>query len=936
MRRSSSKAGAMTSISTFNALFVAAAAAIVTPSAHAQDAARTFDIPSQALGPALNAWSEQARVQVLYTGEAVAGRTAPAVRGQMAPREALARLIAGSGLTITRDDGRVVALQAADREAASELGEIIVTAQRREQAATEVPFALTALTGDVLRERGVSTLRDLSLYTPGLVVEDQSPNNPIFVMRGINSSGGDSFSEPRVSVFQDGVPISKSRGSFVELFDIARVEVAKGPQSTLFGRGALIGGINVIQNHARPDLDWSASVEGGNQGQAMVEGMVNLPVNDVLAVRLSGRHRERDGSLENLAPDSGDGLNALRLDAVRASVAFKPTDRFSADLIFNFQQEETDGTGFKSMYLSPTDPETGRVLAGTATNDPVWLSVPADFAGGRGLGVDQQYAGVTGLMRYHLTDALTLNAVSGYRDVDSIEVYDADGTSLPVFTTMEDNGGRFFNQELRLNYDGGGRLSGFVGANYYRERARSQVDVRFDERILLAQVSGMLNGGPFTGLPANNPAPLGLFVNTAFTGALVQGVVAQSSGGNILLSGAEAAALAARLDPAHVETSNNTADLDSIDLFADATFRATDRWEISAGLRYTSDDKTTRWGSSVAGRSILGGIVGASGLAATGNPVGVATGRALLQGLTAYGTNLSVTALPAFGINAQPTAGNGGVESGDLDDDGFTWRLTSRYDLTGATNLYGSYSRGRRAAVLSAAAPSGPGAPAQFTISPAETVDAFEIGLKTYLREQRARFDASVYYYDYENFQTRELVGSGFITSNAGEARAYGVELQGDWQATDALSLFGTYAYSHARFGSGAYEGNRFARSPDHSLSVGASLKVAAPGGTLDIRPSYAWRSKIFFSDDNDRPELQTGRIVADLLQDEYQDAYGLLNLRIAYTPDAANWEVEAFASNLADEVYRKGAGSAGESIGMPTNVLGEPRLYGVRLTFRR
>lgn len=928
----------MTSISTFTALCVgvAAAAIIAAPAAQAQDAVRTFDIPSQSLGRALNAWSEQAGVQVLYPGEAVAGRTSPSVRGAMTPREALRRLIAGGGLTITRDDGRVVALQAANREAASELGEIVVTAQRREQAATEVPFALTALTGDVLRERGVSTLRDLSLYTPGLVVEDQSPNNPIFVMRGINSSGGDSFSEPRVSVFQDGVPISKSRGSFVELFDIARVEVAKGPQSTLFGRGALIGGINVIQNHARPDLDWSASVEGGNQGQVMVEGMVNLPVSDVLAVRLAGRHRERDGSLENLAAESGDGLNALRLDAVRGSLAFTPTDRFSADLIFNFQQEETDGTGFKSMYLLPTDPATGRALAGTATNDPVWLSAPADFAGGRDLGVDQQYAGVTGLIRYDLTDTLTLSSVTGYRDVESIEVYDADGTSLPVFTAMEDNGGRFFNQELRLNYDGGGRLSGFVGANYYRERARSQVDVRFDERILLAQVAGMLNGGPLTGLLADNPAPLGLFANTAFTGALVQGTVAQLSGGNIVLGGPEAAALAGRLNPAHVETSNNTADLDSVDLFADATFKATDRWEISAGLRYTSDDKTTRWGSRVAGRSILGGIVGASGLAARGTPVGIGTARALLQGLTAYGTDLSVTALPAFGINAQPTAGNGGVESRDLSDDGFTWRLTSRYDLTEVTNLYGSHSRGRRAAVLSAAPPSAPGGAAQFTVSPAETVDAFEVGVKTYLREQRARFDVSLYYYDYENFQTRELVGSGFITSNAGEAQAYGVELQGDWQATDAVSLFGTYAYSHARFGSGAYEDNRFARSPDHSLSVGASLKVAAPGGTLDIRPSWSWRSKIFFADDNDRPELQTGRIVADLLQDEYQDAYGLLNLRVAYTPDAGNWEVEAFASNLTEEIYRKGAGSAGESIGMPTNVLGEPRLYGLRLTLRR
>ncbi|MBC7168103.1 TonB-dependent receptor, partial [Phenylobacterium sp.] len=414
----------MISTVSHNALLagLAAAAAFVAAPASAQDRVRDFDIPAQNLGAALNAWSAQSDVQILYPAQAVAGRDAPAVRGRLETREALRRLIAGAGLRVERDEGRLVALQAAPAETAVSLSDVVVTAQRREQATAEVPFALTALSGETLEERGVATLRDLSLYTPGLVVEDQSPNNPIFVMRGINSSGGDSFSEPRVSVFQDGVPISKSRGSFVELFDIARVEVAKGPQSTLFGRGALIGGINVIQNRAAPGPDWRLSAEAGNQGQAMAEGMVNLPLNDVVAVRLAARHRERDGSLENLAPDSGDGLNALRLDAVRAAVSVAPTPDVSADLIFNFQQEETDGTGFKSMYLRPTDPGTGQALAGLATDDPVWLSAPADFADGRGLGVDQQYAGVTALLRYDLNEAFTLNSVTGYRDVDSIEV----------------------------------------------------------------------------------------------------------------------------------------------------------------------------------------------------------------------------------------------------------------------------------------------------------------------------------------------------------------------------------------------------------------------------------------------------------------------------------------------------------------------------------
>ncbi len=106
-------------------------------------------------------------------------------------------------------------------------------------------------------------------------------------------------------------------------------------------------------------------------------------------------------------------------------------------------------------------------------------------------------------------------------------------------------------------------------------------------------------------------------------------------------------------------------------------------------------------------------------------------------------------------------------------------------------------------------------------------------------------------------------------------------------------------------------------------------------GGVLHVRPSYVYRSKIFFSDDNDRPELQTTRIVPDTIIDEFQNGFGLTNLHVGYAPSHGRWEVEGFVSNLADVAYRKGAGSAGESIGLPTQVRGEPRFYGLRISLR-
>jgi outer membrane receptor protein involved in Fe transport len=132
---------------------------------------------------------------------------------------------------------------AQDAAPAAELGEIVVTAQLREQDPIEVPFALTAYSGEFLSDLGVQEFDQLSAFVPGFLVQNQSPNNAGFVMRGITSDSGAATAEPRVSVFQDGVSISKSRGSYVELFDMERVEVSKGPQSTLYGRGALIGAV---------------------------------------------------------------------------------------------------------------------------------------------------------------------------------------------------------------------------------------------------------------------------------------------------------------------------------------------------------------------------------------------------------------------------------------------------------------------------------------------------------------------------------------------------------------------------------------------------------------------------------------------------------------------------------------------------------------------
>ena len=152
-------------------------------------------------------------------------------------------------------------------------------------------------------------------------------------------------------------------------------------------------------------------------------------------------------------------------------------------------------------------------------------------------------------------------------------------------------------------------------------------------------------------------------------------------------------------------------------------------------------------------------------------------------------------------------------------------------------------------------------------------------------------------------------------------------------EQASTFDLFATYAYNHSRFENGIYDGNQFRLSPDNAASIGATWRLPVTGGEIEVQPTYTWQSKVFFEDDNDRPDLQTvasGAFVADLIQDEYQDAYGLLNLRIRYTPDSTNWGVEAFGENILDEEYIKDAGNTGDALGMPTFIAGRPAAYGL------
>ncbi len=256
---------------------------------------------------------------------------------------------------------------------------------------------MSALSGDQLDRLGLDEFEEAARFIPGFSVQNQSPNNPGFVIRGITSDSGTAYNEPRVSVFQDGVSISKSRGSYVELFDLERLEVAKGPQSTLYGRGALIGAVNLVQNKADPGgFAGYASGSYGNFDAWTAEGMLNAPLGEDVAIRVAGRVRKSDGYVANLL--GGKDYNSDDTRAARASMRVR-SGGLTFDLIGNYQKDTPTGTSFKSIAYRRPIRRPARCWAITGRNSGAALAPAAGFEGGRPLGLNREVWGVTGLAR---------------------------------------------------------------------------------------------------------------------------------------------------------------------------------------------------------------------------------------------------------------------------------------------------------------------------------------------------------------------------------------------------------------------------------------------------------------------------------------------------------------------------------------------------------
>lgn len=794
------------------------------------------------------------------------------------------------------------------KEDSHALGEVIVTTQKKKQSSLEIPVAVSAVTGSVMEKLNLHQLDDVAQFTPGVQIQLQSPNNPGYVIRGVTSDDGEAYSQPRVSVFMDGVSTSRSRASAVELFDLERMEVAKGPQGTLFGRGAEIGGISIIRHKPVDNLSGELSMNYGSYNQRQVSGSINTPIiKGKLANRFAFDYDARDGFIKNEAGGRLNGKNAL---AFRNSTQWWANDDTSIRLVLDYQHDDYPGTSFHSI-----NPMYGN-------SDP---NSTANLEAGKKLGIKRNVGGALLNIDHNINHRWSFNSITGFRAFNSKERFDADGTYLPLLLCQEKGKGTQFSQEFRFNYDDKNRFSGFVGASYFYENSSQDINAKanlqylypaFIQKSVKASLSSQIDnvkGLLAQMLPAayqpmvdatlaklmskwfpENPtvdANGKLIPQTAtpdiygdFKTALgavgmdLDQVLAGMGDNGRTIQATLQGISAKPLDTAYTEQGKNYGTNQAVELYADGTLKLTKNLNFTLGVRGTYENQETGYSSSTV-PSMFGAVL------------------------------------------YHPTENGAKVMAKDS-----YWSWVGRAALNymiGRNNIYASLSRGRRPGVLYFN-----NDPKDFETLKPEIIYSYEAGVKGSLLQGRLNYDLCAYYYDWYNYQTSvfNATTSKYEYDDAGRAHSLGIEASISYSPCRYLNLFGNWSYIEGKFNNKddngnkqRFAGNRFRLTPKNSFAVGFDLNVpTGKKASIYFRPTYSWKSKVFFEESNE-PELTQG-------------AFGLLNFTAGYRmqPGKVYYEIGAFGKNVLDEKYVVDAGNSGRQIGFPTYVGGTRSVVGV------
>jgi len=837
------------------------------------------------------------------------------------------------------------AAHAQDTGQASSVDDIIVTAQKREQSLQDVPIVVTSLSAEILEDAGVRDIKDLQILTPGLTVTSTtSEASTTARIRGVGTVGDNPGLESSVGVVIDGVYRSRNSVGFGDLGELARIEVLKGPQGTLFGKNTSAGVINIITEAPSFTPGYNAEFTVGNYDQLGASGSVTGPITDTLAMRLYAGKRTRDGFYDvNLGDGPRTDTDDQNQDyfTTRGQLLWLPNDNASFRLIADYTSRDEYCCAAVQIRTGPTFPFVDALSTGTGVQPPAagfgTLPFTRQAYTNRSTAQEIEDKGISLEANIDLSafGGSTLTSVTSARRWTTSNGQDADFSGADFAYRVQDGDFGYavdnLTQEFRLA-GSTDRLDWLVGFFATKE----DID-RGDSFYLGADYNPLLSLLLTNGASTNI---LGCYTRAGQISGLAPGSLpglAQCLGsGGAVGGGGPGFTVGQGFEDRYQQESTSYA------VFTNTSFDVTDALSLTLGLRYTLDDKSlagqqrningngTACSNVLANSAVIAGVVGAAASTIIGN-----------------------SCLPW--VNS---AYNNRNVSESFDDGELSGTVKAAYRFSPEVLTYVSYARGYKSFGYNLDRVQTGTTPNASLLFPSEVVDSYEAGIKTTLFGRSVLLNATYFDQTFTDFQLNTFLGTAFVVESIPELTSRGVDADFLWfTPIEGLSFQGGVTYTKAEYGN-------FTAADLTNTGNFRQLSLL-PGATASFAPEWSATGAINF----DR-SLGNGLIFgaslqakyttdyntgSDLLPAKQQDNLTLLNGRVSLGTEDERWTVELFAQNLTDEEYTQVAfnaflqGSAFGTTVQPNGsfynpatdtqtynaFLGAPRTYGATLRFR-
>jgi iron complex outermembrane recepter protein len=803
---------------------------------------------------------------------------------------------------------------AADATNSPTLTEIVVTAQKREQNIQDVPISVIALSAQQLQDSGVKDIKDMTSLTPGMTVTSTTNESSTTArIRGIGTVGDNPGLESSVGVVIDGVYRPRNGVGFGNLGEIEQIEILEGPQGELFGKNNDAGVINITTKRPSTTFGVTAEVTGGNFNDREASASVTGPIGDISAARLYASYQRRDGWLDvdtGPGPNTDDRANNRNAFTLRGQYLITPSDIFDVLFIADFSKRNEVCCDATATVLGPFAGITN-ALAGTPALGGQAGAVGIAAGGGYQAysnypwGQQVRDTGVSAQLDWNLGFG-KLTSITAWRDNTVEAGNDTDYTAVDILwepdTKANQTDFKQFSQELRLAGKEG-PLNWLVGAFFASETLTSTQTLWAgnDMDLYLDGLVGAAGGypNPFAAPPA------GLPILTELTG---------QPPGSLFVPGV------AGYSDTFRQTSKSFA------VFSSETYTITQGLDLTAGFRYTHEKKnlTSNYNDTDGG-------AGCGQILSSTSPV-LATLSAN-QNAFLYGYGCSVIFNPFF---------NKVADNQSLSEDNLSGTIKLAYRFNEDVMAYISFADGYKAGGFNLARVTDPFAPSFIatlqpvldTSFPEETVDSYELGIKTTLADHTLRFDAAVFDQKYKDFQLNTFTGILFVVSSIPHVESKGAEFDVAWATPlSGLSLSGgvTYAFTNiTEFGNSLYLFAPNQADPtlprlNNRLSFAPLWSgVAAATYTVPLTSSLSFRANI---SEKYNSSYNTG---SDLDPRKLQGAYGIVNARLGIGAPDNKWAVELWSANLANKYYYQVAFDAPYQYDQIDSFLGAPRTFGV------